>query len=871
MEAFVATFVLPLADQNATLETVGGKGMSLAKMSRAGLPVPGGFHITTEAYCCFIKENGIQPRLLVALQGVDSADPASLERISQYISAYFTEGTIPPEISAAIAAAYAGMPAIARGATVAVRSSATAEDLPGASFAGQQDTYLNICGTDELLLAVKNCWASLWTARAMGYRARQGIAPDCVALAVVVQELVFADASGVLFTANPVSGMRHEMMITTTWGLGEALVGGLVTPDTLIIDKASGNVIRRETGEKRVMTVRAASGTHEQPVPKHLIQAPVLSDAQATELATLGREIERLYSAPMDVEWTLAGGRFAIVQARPITSRLETVDSPIEGGANNAVFTWTRSNPKVTMSRGSFAEFVPNPVSPLFATLALPIAQDRTQKMFGEFLGISMEGTHPFEVINGYVYNGLAIPAKMIWKALSLAPIGTSIRLMRAGRQRWAVARARIFEVVKRWQGDLKTLTASELLTSAREIFDATADYYTVGQSGPIPLALVSELGFSRFYNTLVKGKTDPEPSVFLLGFDTLPLRAEKSLYDLSLWVKGQRELADYVLQTPTEAICKQLYVDPIPSPLVGPFVERFTEHLSRYGHTLYSLDFANPVPVDDPAPIVEVLKAYLAGNGADPYKRQRAQVSQREQAAQAICQRLDPLRRKWFTRLLQWAQACVPDREDCIADLGLGYPQLRKLLTALGQRLADCGVIVNAEDVYWLEAQELERFAASLEKGAPLVAYVETVADRRAYWRRVRGITPPMALPENSWMGRLLAHDNPQGSILKGYPASAGVVTARACVLRGPDEFGKMRSGDVIVAVTTTPAWTPLFAMASGVVTDIGGPLSHSSIVAREYGIPAVMATGVASKRIQHGQMIKIDGTNGTVTLLVE
>jgi len=249
--------------------------------------------------------------------------------------------------------------------------------------------------------------------------------------------------------------------------------------------------------------------------------------------------------------------------------------------------------------------------------------------------------------------------------------------------------------------------------------------------------------------------------------------------------------------------------------------------------------------------------------------ERQQAQVEQ-HMRAQAISQKLDPLRRKWSTRLLQWAQECAPDRENSIADIGIGYPQIRRLLAELGRRLAPGGAISQPEDIYWLEAQEADALAAALERGEALASHSEQVEQRKALWQRERSVVPPISIPEKFALAELLVHDNPEGNPLKGYAASTGKVTAPACILRGPDDFGNMRPGDVIVAVTTTPAWTPLFGMASAVVTDIGGPLSHGSIVAREYGIPAVMATGVASKRIQNRQMITVDGSARIVTLQV-
>ena len=250
-------YVLPLADSGANLETVGGKGASLARLVANGLPVPDGFHVTTAAYRRFVIENDLQPGILAALETVDIAQPATLDAASLTIGELFSGAQTPPDVASAIALAYASL----RGASpvVAVRSSATAEDLPDLSFAGQQDTYLNVEGYGAVLEAVKRCWASLWTARAIGYRARHGIGPDGLSLAAVVQLLVPAEAAGILFTANPVTGRRDQAVISAAWGLGEAVVGGMVTPDALTVDKASGAVVERVTADKQVMTARSPS------------------------------------------------------------------------------------------------------------------------------------------------------------------------------------------------------------------------------------------------------------------------------------------------------------------------------------------------------------------------------------------------------------------------------------------------------------------------------------------------------------------------------------------------------------------------------------------------------------------------------------
>ncbi len=852
-------FILNLSALEATLETVGGKGMSLARLTRAGLPVPGGFHITTDAYRHFVAENAIQPRILQALKDVDGSDPQAFEPVSHGIEEFFMTGIIPTDIAMAIFGAYAQLcnqqSSIENQKYVAIRSSATAEDLPEASFAGQQDTYLNIRGEQAVLEAVKRCWASLWTARAMAYRARQNIGPDEVALAVVVQELVFAEAAGVMFTANPVTGQRDEVMITAAWGLGEAIVSGAVTPDTITVNKSSGRLERRETAEKLIMTVRTDNGTQEQAVPALLKKVAVLNNARVKELSRLGLEIERLYAAPMDIEWALAGGKVAILQARPVTALPEP---PLD---------WPVPAPKVMLSRASFAELLPDPVPPLFGTLAVPLAEKASLGMMRDIGGIDDPDSYVVAVVNGYVYIGLKMTFKVIMAMLVMSTIA-SRKMLTTGKQTWQVAHQKYQARVREWQArDVTELTAQALLAGVREIFTETAAYYTAVQSGPIPIALSSEMTFSNIYKLLVKRKGDANPATFLLGAENQALRAEKALFDLAMWIKEQPALLEMLHQEPAGQIFQHLSGSG-DAAAWNAFRRRFSAHLVEYGHTIYDLDFAKPIPADDPLPMLEALKAYLEGTAENPYERQAAALELRERLTQAVVKRLDPLRRKLFLKQLKWAQESAPLREDGIADIGLGQPQIRKMLAELGRRLAGAGVIDAPGQVYWLEAGEVESLAAALDQGSRLDSQAAVVEERKSKWQKMRKVVPPNLLPKSRLLAMFLPREDQPGDTLKGSGASAGKVRARACVMRGPEDFNRMQPGDVIVAVITTPAWTPLFARAGAVVTDIGGPLSHSSIVAREYGIPAVLGTGAATRRIQDGQMITVDGNAGTVSL---
>ena len=309
--------VLPLTTPDATLANAGGKGMNLARLALAGFPVPGGFIVVTDAYRAFVAANGLSDRILEAVNAAPVDDPAALEAASQVIRARFAAGALPAGLADALSDAYVdlGRPA------VAVRSSATAEDLPDMSFAGQQDTFLNVIGEEALLRAVVDCWSSLWTARAIAYRARNGIPHDDVALAVVVQTMVPSEASGVLFTANPLTGRRGEAVIDATLGLGEALVGGQVEPDNYVVDTAGGRIVSKTLGAKAV-AVRGQAGGGTVTTREDAGERQALPDAAILELARLGAQVEaQLYGGqPQDIEWAWADGKLTLLQSRAITS-----------------------------------------------------------------------------------------------------------------------------------------------------------------------------------------------------------------------------------------------------------------------------------------------------------------------------------------------------------------------------------------------------------------------------------------------------------------------------------------------------------------------------------------------------------------------
>ena len=535
---------------------------------------------------------------------------------------------------------------------------------------------------------------------------------------------------------------------------------------------------------------------------------------------------------------------------------------------------WTLPRPKLMMARGSLAEHLPNAVSPLFGTLGLRSVNKATLEL-GDFMGgiDLLEAEYQYRVINGYVYFGFLMSAKFMWAMIKVT--FTSLGLMFGrSKERWLEAREIFANAIMPWEKKLvENLSPSELLEGVRALMYAAGKYYTVIQSSTLPSASSSEIVFTSVYK-MVSRKDDPKAATLLFGLETVPLRAEKSLFNLGMWIRERPALRDFTLHTSTEELVAALQADShpetIPAQEWDEFKSRLEKHSEEFGHTSFEFDFMNPTPAETPELILNSVKMYVEGKGSDPYARQREVVERREQTLQKIRSRFKLIPNRWFDKALKWAMDTGPAREDSLADMGMGHTTIRRMLGELGQRFAANGALENVDDIYWLVEDEVDELASLLERSEKLPDYSSKVPVRKAEWREQMKLVPPAILPEKSGWAKLIpwARQNESGNVIKGLGASAGKVTANACVMFTPEDFHKMKPGDVLVAVITTPAWTPLFTMASAIVTDIGGPLSHSSIVAREYGIPAVLATGSGTRRIQDGQIITVDGSAGIVSL---
>lgn len=866
------TYIIALDDHEMSLVDAGGKGASLTRLIQAGLPVPGGFIITTGAYRRFVQENGLHEQIQNTLDQFDLENPSTLEEASKTIQQLFLNGQIPTEIVEEIESCYLSFPTSNQ--AVAVRSSATAEDLPDASFAGQQDTYLNIRGIQSVLEAVKNCWTSLWTARAIGYRSRKKIDQKNVALAVVLQTMLSADAAGILFTANPMNGNKGQIVISASWGLGEAVVSGQVTPDTIIVQKNNCKILKYEIADKSVMTIPFNGGTKEEEVPPALRTRPVLDEKSAARLAQLSLEIEDEFSMPMDIEWVQSENDFYIVQARPITT--------LKAFENNTEINWDLPNLKGNYARVSITELLPNPVSPLFETSVIPIVAGNVGSLMHDLTGSpkSMLPSEYIKIINGYAYQSMNFSAgQMLTMLVYMIPM--TIGVFKKALPFWRDhVLPQYHAAAEKWDIDVTGLNNNQLLAGFEELNTAFAYHLATLMGATMGIAAGSEGLFTTIYKKFISKPGDPGAATFLMGFDNKPINGEKSLFDLSQWILEQETLSKWFLTQSSEFIKEAILSDNapenIPAEIWHQFVQKYNRYQKNYGYAVYELDFAKPLPMDDPLPTVEVIKYYMSDHEKNPHARQREAKAQRDQAISMVRTRYKKGLKRWmFEKSLKLAQTQAPLREDGLAEAGLVYPQIRRILREIGSRLSTSGILAKSDDIYWLEFDELRQILEMLENYKSEKDFKYTIEQRKNLWQARKKLNPPPQIPPKAKFmgvkidGIMAIQDNVQNqNKISGVATSAGVITATARVIHGPEEFGQMQSGDILVAAITTPAWTPLFTMASGVVTDIGGPLSHGSIVAREYGIPAVLGTGIATKRIQSGQKITVDGNTGTITL---
>lgn len=850
--------VLPLADPAATVELVGGKGASLARLAAAKLPVPPGFHLTTDAYRRFVDEYGLQEQIIALASAADSGRSEQLEQAAREITQLFTQHELPQDIAEAIAQAYGELGG--DGVPVAVRSSATAEDLPGMSFAGQQESYLNMRGADMIFAAVKRCWASLWTARALSYRTRYGIAPQEVSLAVVVQQLIPAQAAGVLFTVNPLSGARDQLLINATWGLGESLVGGQVMPDTFVVARTSGKLLSQTISAKSVMTVPTPDGTRQAEVPADLRTRPVLEPNQTAELAHLGERVAELYARPMDIEWTLHEGRFWLVQARPITAldartpEMEEWNDSLSGN-----YLWTGANlgeavPDVmTPCTWSLIQiFMEKTLGPLFH---LGLSHQSIGNIGGRFymnvsLNVSVSATFGVsrkrysevsEEVFGRLPDDLEVPLIPLARMRALRAIIPEVirlrRRVRANQKKFPAFLATAPERNEELRAHIQaTTSAADLLTlwhtELEPFFTACCHMLEAGarRDG-------SALVLARRKLRALVGETDANTLLSGLGDGMDHLASLGPVLGLTQLANGEIDRATFV---------------------------------RRYGHRCsYEFEVSRPRPAENPAWIEQQLAGMRAA------QLDASQMLARQQEARASAwerfQQHNPRRARSMQRLIERASAAVRDREAARSEVIRVMWTLRTFVLRAGELTG------QGDALFFLSIQEILALlvgddAALISIPARRVAY-QRYSELPAYPTLISGHFDPFAWAADPLRRNDIfvasGYHTPINEHISGFPGSVGIVEGRARVLATVDEGDQLQAGEILVTTVTNIGWTPLFPRAAAIVTDVGAPLSHAAIVARELGIPAVVGCGNATTRLHTGDHLRVNGAQGTVEVL--
>ncbi|WP_160668196.1 PEP/pyruvate-binding domain-containing protein [Pseudarthrobacter sp. ATCC 49987] len=878
------------------LRLVGGKALNLGKLVAAGLPVPRGFCLTTVAYelaappglgALAAELDAISSATGLPAAGADSAeagvDPAALGTVAGRTRALIGETPIPPAVDAAVRSAYAGM-----GGTlpVAVRSSATAEDLPFASFAGQQDSYLDVVGADAVVEAVRRCWASLWSDRAVAYRSANGISNRDVRLAVVIQAMVDAATAGVLFTANPVTGTRTETVINASPGSGQAVVSGAVNPDQFVLETASAKVRARTPG-----------GTHPG-------RSAGLSNPQLQELTALGDGVQRLFGAPQDIEWAIdAGGKVWLTQSRPITTLYPLPEPSPEDAAAGA------AAPTRVYLCGTLFQGLTRPITPMgLAVLEVMRNSKGPWRYVNPGLRMFVDLTAVVRNKAGRAYLLRVLPladgrSGAVMPALLEDPRFALIEHSFRDSLRKAAARRRLPQPPRRTgdteQADIFVLLLRLIPAMLRPAFRPAAELRRAKKYGKElesqlslaePASAVQRLDYTRqildrTINGLIQA-TLPGPSAgyIMLAVARRLLRGIAPPRELEAVLRGLPHNITTEMDLELWQLAVSIGDDPVSR---GEFLAKRPEELSaqylagklppqaqagvrgflaRYGHrAVAEIDLGMPRWAEKPVHILGMISNYL--HVEDPEQapdRQFARAA--EHAEDRIRSLVDRtrVRSPWRARALELSLRRVRQlaglRELPKFYIVLILGEMHRQLARIGADMVSAGTIAAADDVFFLDFDEIR---VGL-RGADLHGIV---ADRRRLYdvelRRRR--IPRLLLSDGTDVEAAMMAKSPVSGAVTGTPASAGTATGRVRVILDP-VGAHLEPGDILVAPSTDPGWTPLFLTAGALVMEMGGVISHGAVVAREYGIPAVVGVPDATTRLRTGQTVTVDGAAGTI-----
>lgn len=860
-------FVLDFQEiDRSQIALVGGKGAHLGALARIdGVHVPPGFCVTTAAFQRIIVDAPSLSARLDRLSRLEPDDREAIRALSAAIRRSIDETSIPGDVAAEITAHLARL---GEDAAYAVRSSATAEDLPTASFAGQQDTYLNVVGAAAILRHISRCWASLFTERAVTYRLRNGIDQRKVQMAVVVQRMVLPQVSGILFTADPITGNRKVASVEASFGLGEALVSGLVNADVYTV--RDGEVVARAIAAKqRAIVAVPGGGTQEQAIAPEQQTQPALTDAQAVEIVALGRRIEAHFGRPQDIEWCLAGGAFQIVQSRPITTLFPV---PAASDQENHVYIsvghqqmmtdpfrplglsfWQMMSPRPMAEAGGrlFVDVTKELASPASRANIMAVL-GKSDPLIGDALQtiIDREGFLPVVPDDGPAWT---LPGT------SETPIETNPELVPLLIQHSEDAIAAL-------QREIEPLSGSALLDFIQKDLQEMWRMQFEPRSMQVVLAGMAAAWWLNEHVQEWLGEKNVADTLTQSVPHNVTSEMGLALLEVADAIRPYPEVVAFLQQVERDD-----FLDALPRLRGGGEARAAIQAwLERYGmRCAGEIDITRPRWSERPTALVPLILSNIRNfapgeaqrrfaQGLQEALRKEAEVLERlralpdgEQKAEETKQQIARVRT--FAGYREYPKYGMVNR----------YFIFKQALLREADRLVQAGAIAEREDIFFLRFDELQEAVRTHQADSDLIR------QRKEDFTSYQALTPPRVMTsDGEVITGVYRRDDLAPGALVGLPVSAGTIEGRARVILDMAQAA-LEPGDILVTAYTDPSWTPLFVTISGLVTEVGGLMTHGAVIAREYGLPAVVGVVDATRLIRDGQRIRVNGTEGFVEIL--
>ena len=851
---------------------VGGKGAQLGQLSRmAGIRVPPGFCVTTTPFQLIMQQTPSIADRLDRLSRLPPDDRAAIRALSAELRQTLEAIAIPDDLAAAITRSLARL---GGHFACAVRSSATAEDLPTASFAGLHDTYLNVVGAAAILQHVRRCWASLFTERAVTYRQQTGLDHRQVHMAVVVQQMVFSDAAGVLFTADPVSGHRLVATVEASFGLGEALVSGLVNADVYTV-RDDEIVARRVAAKQLAIQALPSGGTRQQAIEPHRQLQPALTDAQVVRLARVGRQIEAHLGRPQDIEWCLRGDEFLIVQSRPITTLFPI---PAQTDGENHVYVSVGHQQMMTdpMKPLGISMWQLTAARPMHAAggrlfvdvtrqLASPTSRAALLKLIGQ--GDPLIRDALLTILDrGNFIPTVPDPGPAGASAVATpAPLETDPAIVDALIERSEASVAALERDIRGYSGSaLLDFILTDLQELKRILFDSRSNQVWMSAMQAVWWLndqLQAWLGEKNAADTLARSV--PHNITSEMGL---------ALLDVADAIRPHPEAVAF-LQLQLDHHEGEDFLDELANVAGGREArDAIQTWLDTYGmRCVGEIDITKPRWSERPVTLVPILltdiQNFEPGAGQRRFEQGRQEAWNKQEELLERVRALPGGEQKAgeVKRMIDRVRTFIGYREYPKYGMIRRYFVYKQALLEEAERLAQARVLAEKEDIFYLTFQELQEVVRMLHVDDALIR------ERKDAFRSFQALTPPRVLTSDGEAvdGAYQRDDVPTGALV-GVPVSRGTVEGRARVALEMAE-ADVEPGDILVTAYTDPSWTPLFVAVGGLVTEVGGLMTHGAVIAREYGLPAVVGVQHATRRIRDGQRIRVRGTDGYVEILSE